>query len=136
MIHPVEETPARSRDAPPSHEQGIAAGLKCLALAMISSLHSSNLGDRRAVAVAALSHKTAEEEYEEQVRILIRIVSASTLGLLAFAAGLLTYVAVSLATPPAKLRGLDIQVAQDVDDALADPDRFEREAAKVSAPAT
>ena len=55
---------------------------------------------------------------------------------IAFAAGLLTYVAVSLATPPAKLRGLDIQVAQDVDDALADPDRFEREAAKVSAPAT
>jgi hypothetical protein len=39
--------------------------------------------------MAAQSHKTAEEEYEEQVRILIRIVSASTLGLLAFAAGLL-----------------------------------------------
>ncbi len=55
---------------------------------------------------------------------------------IAFAAGLLTYLAVSLATPPAKLRGLDIQVAQDVDDALADPDRCEREAAKVSAPAT
>jgi SSS family solute:Na+ symporter len=37
---------------------------------------------------------------------------------IAFAAGLLTYVAVSLLTPPAPLRGLDIQVAQDVDDAL------------------
>lgn len=38
--------------------------------------------------MTAQSHKTAEQEYEEQVRILIRIVSASTLGLLA-AAGLL-----------------------------------------------
>ena len=37
---------------------------------------------------------------------------------IAFAASLLTYVAVSLLTPPALLRGLDIQVAQDVDDAL------------------
>lgn len=34
------------------------------------------------------------------------------------AAGLITYVAVSLATPPAHIRGLDIQVAQDLDDAL------------------
>ncbi len=33
-------------------------------------------------------------------------------------AGLVTYVAVSLSTPPAHIRGLDIQVAQDVDDAL------------------
>ena len=47
------------------------------------------MGDGRAVAVAAQSHKTAEEEYEEQVRILVRIVSSCTLGLLAFAAGLL-----------------------------------------------
>ncbi|WP_234680473.1 hypothetical protein [Bradyrhizobium monzae] len=74
---------------PPDHEQGIATGLGCLVLAMISSVHLPNLGDGRAVAVAAQSHKTAEEEYEEQVRILVRIVSASTLGLLAFAAGLL-----------------------------------------------
>lgn len=37
---------------------------------------------------------------------------------IAFGAGLLTYVVVSLMTPPAPLRGLDIQVAQDVDDAL------------------
>ena len=35
------------------------------------------------------SHKTAKEEYEKQVRILVRIVSSCTLGLLAFAAGLL-----------------------------------------------
>lgn len=39
--------------------------------------------------MAAQSHKTAEEEYEEQVRILVRIVSSCTLGLFAFAAGLL-----------------------------------------------
>jgi hypothetical protein len=74
---------------PPDHEQGIAAELKCLLLAMISRVHSPNLGEGRAVAMAAQSHKTAEEVYEEQVRILIRIVSASTFGLLAFAAGLL-----------------------------------------------
>ena len=48
-------------------------------------LTSPYLGDGRAVAMTAQSHKTAEEEYEEQVRILVRIVSASTLGLLAFA---------------------------------------------------
>jgi hypothetical protein len=82
MILPVEEMPARSRT-------GHRGGLKCLALTMISSVHSPNLGDGRAVAMTAQSHKTAEEEYEEQVRILVRIVSASTLGLLAFAAGLL-----------------------------------------------
>jgi hypothetical protein len=56
---------------------------------MISSLHWEKPGDGRAVAMTAQTHKTAEEEYEEQVRVLIRIVSASTLGLLAFAAGLL-----------------------------------------------
>lgn len=39
--------------------------------------------------MTAQSHKTAEEEYEEQVRILVRIVSCCTLGLFAFAAGLL-----------------------------------------------
>ncbi len=39
--------------------------------------------------MTAQPHKTAKEEYEEQVRILVRIVSACTLGLLAFAAGLL-----------------------------------------------
>ncbi|MDA9494490.1 hypothetical protein XI08_36555 [Bradyrhizobium sp. CCBAU 11361] len=56
---------------------------------MIPSVHSPNLGDGRAVAVAAQSHKTAEEEYEAQVRVLVRIVSICTLGLFAFAAGLL-----------------------------------------------
>ena len=42
-----------------------------------------------AVSVTAQTRKTAEQEYEEQVRILIRIVSVSTLGLIGFAAGLL-----------------------------------------------
>lgn len=37
---------------------------------------------------------------------------------IAFAAAIITYVAVSLLTPPAHLRGVDIQVAQDLDDAL------------------
>jgi hypothetical protein len=83
---PAHESP---RYCPPDHEEGIAAGLKCLLLAMISRVHSPDLGEGRAVAMTAQSHKTAEEQYEEQVRILIRIVSASTLGLLAFAAGLL-----------------------------------------------
>jgi solute:Na+ symporter, SSS family len=40
---------------------------------------------------------------------------------IAFAASIATYVAVSLVTAPAQLRGLDIAVAQDVDDALSVP---------------
>lgn len=46
---------------------------------------------------------------------------------IAFAAAILTYVSVSLATRPAHMRGLDIRVAQDIDDALDDPDAFEKE---------
>lgn len=46
---------------------------------------------------------------------------------IAFAAGLLTYVTVALTTRPAHLRGLDIRVAQDVDDALDGPDASEKE---------
>jgi Na+/proline symporter len=43
---------------------------------------------------------------------------------IAFAASLATYVAVALATPAAPIRGLDIQMAEDLDDALAEtPDR-------------
>jgi Na+/proline symporter len=42
---------------------------------------------------------------------------------IAFAASLVTYVIVAMATPPAALRGLDIQVAKDIDDALAEPER-------------
>lgn len=46
---------------------------------------------------------------------------------IAFAVAILTYVSVSLATRPAHMRGLDIRVAQDIDDALDDPDAFEKE---------
>ncbi|MCK5753888.1 MAG: sodium:solute symporter, partial [Mycobacterium sp.] len=38
---------------------------------------------------------------------------------LAFLASLITYVVVALMRPPAPLRGLDIQVAEDIDEALA-----------------
>jgi solute:Na+ symporter, SSS family len=38
--------------------------------------------------------------------------------LIAFLASLVTYLAVALATPPAPIRGLDIRVAEDLDDAL------------------
>ncbi|MGB0436872.1 MAG: sodium:solute symporter, partial [Mycobacterium sp.] len=46
---------------------------------------------------------------------------------IAFAASLVTYLLVALVTPAARLRGLDIQVAEDLDDALDDADRFERD---------
>ncbi|WP_197373411.1 sodium:solute symporter family protein [Mycolicibacterium baixiangningiae] len=38
---------------------------------------------------------------------------------IAFAASLATYVGIALVSPPAPIRGLDIQVAEDLDDALA-----------------
>jgi solute:Na+ symporter, SSS family len=41
---------------------------------------------------------------------------------IAFAASIVTYVAVALRTPPSLIRGLDIRVADDVDDALVDVD--------------
>jgi hypothetical protein len=37
---------------------------------------------------------------------------------IAFAASLVTYVVIALVMPPAPIRGLDIHVAQDLDDAL------------------
>jgi hypothetical protein len=58
-------------------------------LTTIPRVDFAKSGDGRAASVTAQSHRTAEQEYEEQVRILIRIVSVSTLGLMAFAAGLL-----------------------------------------------
>lgn len=63
------------------------------------------------------------------------LVSASFDGwptFIAFAAGLATYAAVALATKPAHMRGLDIQVARDLDDILDDADRFEKEPEPVS----
>jgi Na+/proline symporter len=54
---------------------------------------------------------------------------------IAFAASLITYVAIALVTPPAPIRGLDIQVAQDVDDALDQVDVDEPEPDLVKAEA-
>ncbi len=46
---------------------------------------------------------------------------------IAFGASLVAYLTVALLTPRAQLRGLDIQVAQDLDDALEGTDAFTRE---------
>ena len=46
---------------------------------------------------------------------------------IAFGASLITYVAIALFARPATIRGLDIRVAEDVDDALAEVDTSERE---------
>ncbi|QOZ54015.1 hypothetical protein [Bradyrhizobium sp. CCBAU 53338] len=43
----------------------------------------------RAALMAAQYHEMTEQEYADRLRALIRIVSASTLGLCSFAAGLL-----------------------------------------------
>jgi solute:Na+ symporter, SSS family len=53
---------------------------------------------------------------------------------IAFAASLATYVAIALVTPPSPIRGLDIRVAEDVDDALADADAPEPELVSTAAP--
>ena len=54
---------------------------------------------------------------------------------IAFAASLVTYVAIALLTPPAPIRGLDIRVADDVDDALDAVDAVEAEPELVKADA-
>jgi Na+/proline symporter len=46
---------------------------------------------------------------------------------IAFAVSLISYVAIALVTPPGPIRGLDIQVAADVDDALDEVDAEEPE---------
>lgn len=46
---------------------------------------------------------------------------------IAFAASLVTYVVIALLMRPAAIRGLDIRVAEDVDDALAEPETSEPE---------
>ena len=52
---------------------------------------------------------------------------------IAFGASLATYVAVALFTPPAPIRGLDIRVAEDVDDALDKVDDAEPELVRIEA---
>ena len=46
-------------------------------------------GTGRAAPVAAHIHEMTDDEFEGRLRILVRIVSACTLGLCSFAAGLL-----------------------------------------------
>jgi solute:Na+ symporter, SSS family len=52
---------------------------------------------------------------------------------IAFAASIFTYVAIALVTPPAPIRGLDIRIAEDVDDALGNVSVDEPEPALVKA---
>jgi SSS family solute:Na+ symporter len=54
---------------------------------------------------------------------------------IAFAASLVTYVAVALVTPVAPIRGLDVRVAEDLDDALGEVDTAEPEPELVKADA-
>jgi len=54
---------------------------------------------------------------------------------IAFAASLVTYVAVALVTPVAPIRGLDIRVAEDLDDVLGEVDTAEPEPELVKADA-
>jgi Na+/proline symporter len=52
---------------------------------------------------------------------------------IAFAASLITYAAIALVTPRSPIRGLDIRVADDVDDALDEVDEAEPELVRVDA---
>jgi hypothetical protein len=69
----------------PDHNIG-----KCPAFTMIWGLHPTDAGQSmgRPAPMTAQVHKT-EQEYEAQVRNLLRLVSACTLGLWSFSAGLL-----------------------------------------------
>jgi len=51
---------------------------------------------------------------------------------IAFAASLVAYVVVALLTRPAPIRGLDIRVAEDVDDAVAGPEASDAELISVA----
>ena len=66
----------------------ITAGRKCPTFTMICAyMRPGLLG--RATPMTAQFHETTEAEFEVQVRNLVRLVSACTLGLWSFAAGLL-----------------------------------------------
>ena len=66
----------------------ITAGRKCPTFTMICAyIRPTPAG--RAAPMTAQFHKTTQEEYEVQVRNLLRLVSACTLGLWSFSAGLL-----------------------------------------------
>ncbi|KRR14751.1 hypothetical protein [Bradyrhizobium valentinum] len=65
----------------------ITAGRKCPTFIMICAYIRPRLG--RATPMTAQFHETTEAEFEVQVRNLARLVSACTLGLWSFSAGLL-----------------------------------------------
>ncbi|WP_156439822.1 hypothetical protein [Bradyrhizobium valentinum] len=65
----------------------ITAGRKCPTFTMICAYIRPRLG--RATPMTAQFHETTEAEFEVQVRNLARLVSACTLGLWSFSAGLL-----------------------------------------------
>jgi hypothetical protein len=69
------------------HGIGIAAGRKCPAFTMIWAFMRRTPAGRAAPMTTRKT--TSVEEYELQVRNLVRIVSVCTLGLWSFAAGLL-----------------------------------------------
>jgi hypothetical protein len=71
----------------PNHSIAIT-GRKCPIFTMIAA-HIRPTSPGRGGAMTDQLHKTTEEEYAAQVRNLVRVVSACTLGLWSFAAGLL-----------------------------------------------
>jgi hypothetical protein len=67
----------------------ITAGCKCPTFTMICAyVRPMPAGQGRAPMTARL-HETTDEEFEVQVRNLVRLVSVCTLGLWSFSAGLL-----------------------------------------------
>ena len=78
------ERPARRFAIKPDHKSG-----NCPSFTTIWGAHPGSGAEQgRAASMAAQSHRT-EAEYEVQVRNFLRLVSACTLGLWSFAAGLL-----------------------------------------------
>jgi hypothetical protein len=75
----------------PDHHQftiAIAVGHKCPTFTMICAYIARRLLGRAALMTAPLD-KITEEEFELQARTFLRVVSACTLGLWCFSAGLL-----------------------------------------------
>jgi hypothetical protein len=87
-VDPVEVGPVRSLNTP-VHSIGIAAPQMPRFHHDLGRTSRQRRSIGRQRAMTARSRKTAEEEYEEQRRFLVRIISACTLGLSSFAAGLL-----------------------------------------------
>jgi hypothetical protein len=61
----------------------------CPAFTTIHGVHPAGAGQKHGQAVPVTAQYTTEAEYEAQLRALTRVVSACTLGLWSFSAGLL-----------------------------------------------